>query len=214
MKVHRGTLVRRDQEPSVFSAILARLCEASSALGAALVDGEGETVDYAGRIEPFELRVSAAELRIVLATLQATSIGQWNSTHELLLRCAKHSFAVRSLTDGYALVLVLPRFAFRVSRRALAEAAFDLERESGLSLLGVKERLRWLRVDVRASVEDEDRPQVVWYQRGWRPVTLLGRFQSADLEPEEVGYLARFATGPEVLLVRESRGMWFAGEPA
>ena len=45
----RRGLVERDQHASRFSAILLRLCEATFALAAALVDSGGETVDYAGK---------------------------------------------------------------------------------------------------------------------------------------------------------------------
>ena len=67
MRARGRVAIDRDQEASPFSAILWRLCEGCSAHAAALVDKEGETVDYAGRISPYEIRVAAAELRLVLA---------------------------------------------------------------------------------------------------------------------------------------------------
>ncbi len=60
----RKTLVARDQAVSAFSGALMRLCDAIAAHGAALVDAEGETVDYAGSLSPFEIRVAAAEWRL------------------------------------------------------------------------------------------------------------------------------------------------------
>ena len=45
MKGRRRSIGDRDQRASVFSAALMRLCESASALGAAVVDAEGETVD-------------------------------------------------------------------------------------------------------------------------------------------------------------------------
>jgi hypothetical protein len=59
----QGTLAVRDQAVSEFSGTLMRLCDATAAFGAALVDAEGETVDYAGSLSPFEIRVAAAEWR-------------------------------------------------------------------------------------------------------------------------------------------------------
>ena len=51
----------RDQAETAFTAILASLVErVPGAHAAALVDAEGETVDYAGDGEPFFLRVAAA----------------------------------------------------------------------------------------------------------------------------------------------------------
>ncbi len=48
---------------------MAGLCDDCGALAAALVDGEGETVDYAGLLSPYDIKVLAAEWRIVLAVL-------------------------------------------------------------------------------------------------------------------------------------------------
>ena len=76
----------RDQAASAISAILMRLCDSSGALAAALVDGGGETVDYAGRLSPFDTRIAAAEWRLVLGQLQAARVAAFQSTHELLVR--------------------------------------------------------------------------------------------------------------------------------
>ena len=67
----------RDQLASPFSAILQRLCESCGAQAAALVDAEGETVDYAGRVAPFDARVAAAEWRLVLAEIEASKVFGW-----------------------------------------------------------------------------------------------------------------------------------------
>jgi hypothetical protein len=69
MKRRRRGAVR-DQSDSAFSAILGQLCDDCGALAAALVDGEGETVDYAGLLSPYEIKVAAAEWRIVLAVVR------------------------------------------------------------------------------------------------------------------------------------------------
>lgn len=213
MKIVRRALVPRDQSASPFSAILLRLCEASGAHAAALVDGEGETVDYAGAMEPFDIRVAAAEWRLVLALI-TSSTPTWADTHELIVRCRAHTFAVWALSEGYALVLVLPRRAFRVSKRALTEAMTDLQREAGFSSPADKARVRWMRVDVQTEAQDKRRPRAVWYRGAWQALTLLGRLQSSDLEPGEVGFLTQLPSGGELVVVREPPGTWFAGELA
>jgi hypothetical protein len=214
MKVQSKRLGARDQGVTAFSAILLRLCEASGAYAAALVDAEGETVDYAGRIAPFDIRVAAAELRIALACFESTRLCG-DAADELILRSEKHSFLVWSLSDGYAITLVLGRRAFGVSRRALAEAAWGLEVEAGLTKkAGSKDRLRWLGVDVMTEPDDPRRPRAVWHEGAWMPIEILGRYQSADLGHGEVGYMTRFTSGAERLLVREPLGQWFAGEPS
>jgi hypothetical protein len=63
-------LPERLQERSVFTQILDRLVRLSpGAVGAALADREGECVDYAGFVDPFEIKVAAAHWQIVLTTV-------------------------------------------------------------------------------------------------------------------------------------------------
>ncbi len=204
-----------EQAVSPFSAILWRLCDSSGALGAALVDAEGETVDYAGKLGSFDVRVAAAEWRIVLALLEASQVSGWQATEEIVVRARQRSFLVWTLSDGYAVVLILPRRAFNASRRALAEAASELASEAGLARPGSNDgaRWRWLSVEVQTEPNDRRRPRAIWQGGGWLPLTILGRFQSADLGHREVGYLTRFASGDERLLVRERLGRWFCAEP-
>ena len=174
-------------------------------------------MDYAGRVDPYDLRVAAAEFRLVLNVLEAAAARCRDSLAlpgEVLVRAGVCTFALAPLSDGYALVLVLPRHAFFVSRRALAQSADELEREAGLFRLGVKrERLRWSKVDVRPLAGDTRRPEAVWHDAAWRSVVVLGRLPDKDLEPLETGFLARLASGREILLVREPLGKWFAGDP-
>ena len=211
MKPPRPEPIARDQTASAFSAILERLCKACGAHAAALVDAGGETVDYAGRVAPFDARVAAAEWQLVLAVLESTKA--WASTRELVVRAARRSFAAWPLAEGYAIVLILPRHSLRVSRRALAVAAAELELEAGLDSRRTKERVRWLEVEVQTDETDPRRPRAVWQDGAWCPVTVLGRFKSADLGRSEVGYLTRFDSGAEGLLIREPLGKWFSGDP-
>src|SRR5688572_9478949 len=116
----RPTGPERDQDPSEFSRILDELCRRTSARAAALVDAEGETVDYGGKLAPFDVRVLAAELRLLLQHLAHTP--KLGASFELVIRARRKSFVVHLLPDGYALVLELPRCASAVSERALALA--------------------------------------------------------------------------------------------
>lgn len=206
------TPIARDQEASPFSGILLRLCDSTSALGAALVDAEGETVDYAGRVDTFDLRVAAAEWRLVLALIDSSPVPAWHRTHELVVRARTCSFAVWALTEGYALVLVLARHTLRVSRRALCAASDELQVEAGLSRLHTPDAFRWSRVQVRTSRTDALRPEAIWYAEDWRELSIVGRL-TRELDRHEVGYLARLASGAEVLLVREPLDKWFVATP-
>jgi hypothetical protein len=213
----RGAL--RDQSDSPFSAILARLCDDSGALAAALVDAEGETVDYAGLLTPYEIKVAAAEWRIVLGVVHAAKVPGFRHVTELTVRAAGRTFAISAMPDGYALAMCLPKRSFAVSPRALAQARRELAQEAGLSLPQGRSDASWARVRVRTLEQapragQPRRPDAIWLDGRWSPVTILGRYQARDLSRSELGYLARLASGAEVFLVREPLGIWFVDNVA
>jgi hypothetical protein len=210
MRARGRAAIDRDQEASPFSAILWRLCEACFAHAAALVDREGETVDYAGRISPYEIRVAAAELRLVLAFTHEAQAAGFAHVNEIRIRTGRRSYAIFALGDGYAIVLVLLRHSFSVSPRALLQATRELESEAGIESVLRPGGTRWSRVEVRAASADARRPEAVWLNGTWQAVTVLGRYRSGDLARRERGYLARLASGAEFSLVREPLGVWFA----
>jgi hypothetical protein len=210
----RGAL--RDQSDSPFSAILSRLCDDSGALAAALVDAEGETVDYAGLLTPYEIKVAAAEWRIVLAVIHAAKVPGFRHVTELTVRAGGRTFSISALPDGYAIALCLPRWSFAVSRRALAQASRELAREAGLDLPEGRSQPSWTSVRVRTpeAPRHQRRPDAIWLNDAWSPITILGRYQARDLPRSERGYLARLASGAEVFLVREPLGAWFVDNAA
>jgi hypothetical protein len=46
----------------------------------------------------------------------------------------------------------------------------------------------------------------------WQDLEVLGRYLDDDLQPREMGFRTRVATGAEVTLVRERCGIWFADD--
>jgi len=207
----QGTLAVRDQAVSEFSGTLMRLCDATAAFGAALVDAEGETVDYAGSLSPFEIRVAAAEWRLVL---QSANEG---STHgavtSLVFRGRDKSFAVYAVADGYALVVQLAKYSLLPSIRAVAEAIRSLAAEAGLSLEDSAEfRLeRWRRVDVKFD-SDRRRPTDLWHAGRWLPLEIFGRYHDTQHGGHCRGYRARLTDGSELTLVREPLNRWYVDE--
>jgi hypothetical protein len=212
MRARGRVAIDRDQDASPFSAILWRLCEGCAAHAAALVDKEGETVDYAGRISPYEIRVAAAELRLVLAFTRTADLPGWNDVNDIRIRTGQRSYAIVGLGDGYAIVLELVRYSTSLSRRALAQAMRELESEAGIQSVLRPGSARWSRVRVRSSAEDARRPEAIWLDGAWHAVTVLGRYRSDDLARRERGYMARLANGAEFSLVREPLGYWFADD--
>jgi len=211
MSVRRRTRAQRDQAASVFSNSLLRLCEATGAVAAALVDSEGETVDYAGGLDPFDIKVVAAELRLVLSRLTQSKVPFWADTFEMFVRARSRSYALIRLDSGYAIVLQLARHRAELVTRGLGEAVQEISREAGLPIPRRFSRgERWKRVAVRAAAKDHTRPHLVWHQGGWREVTILGLFRDPDFRRRDRGYRARLANGAEIFLVREPLGRWYA----
>lgn len=207
----RRAIAARDQQVSAFAATLMRLCDATGAVAAALVDGEGETVDYAaGSNDPFDIKVAAAEWMIVFALLKSSRVAAVERTDELFLRGRRKSFFIRGLGNGYGIVIQLMPRSFTVSRRGVSEAARELCREAGFDVPVSFRRggEHWSRVDVRCSPREARRPDAVWMGGTWSEIEILGRWTTRA--PREDGYRARLPSGAEMTLVRESLGRWYA----
>jgi hypothetical protein len=201
----------RDQAPSTFTTILERLLAATpGSLGAALVDGEGETVDYAGRVEPFELKVAAAHWQIALGEIHeaAPMIG---AVRQITMRARGRSYLVRPIQERYAVVVVLHRHAaFAVSERALQELDARLSREAGWPVPPSASRWFGVEVETGRRGRDRKRPLRLRVANRWQPVEVVGAV--VGLAPRERGFLVRLPSGAEMLLVRERLGRWYADE--
>jgi hypothetical protein len=211
MNGRRRAIGPRDQHATTFSAALLRLCDAAGAIGAALVDAEGETVDYAGGIDPFDIKVAAAEWAVVFARLRASRSTTLAATDTLRVRARRKSFVIKAVFVDYVLIVQLLPHAFSISHRAVNEAIRELSVEAGLAMRPLLDRSegKWCRVDVRCDPGKARRPNAVWVRGTWLGVEVLGRW-TRDLGSREVGYRARLASGVELTLVRERLGRWYA----
>lgn len=207
MMPRRALFGERDQAVSTFAATLGRLCDVLPAHAAALVDSEGETVDYAGRLTPYEAKVAAAEWQLVVAGLKEGDVALSSPMVELLVRARRASYAAFTIAEGYSLVLILPKRAFDVSRRGVIEAIRELCTEAGLA---VPERYfgeHWYHVEVQE--DEEARPTNVWLEQRWMPALVIGRFSQPDATLVERGYRVMLEDGNELTLVRERLGRWY-----
>jgi hypothetical protein len=205
-----GPIASRDTDATPFTTILEQLIErVGGAFAAAIVDSQGETVDYAGRGEPFDLRVSAAHMQILLAAIQR--FGAFGEPRWIVIRGARKSVAASVLPDGYVLVILLrPRAAFTLSTRALKVCMRALAEEAGWTHLekrdGPKPR-SWFEVPV--VTDRRGRPTHVGAKK--LTVEVLGTVMGLSIR--ERGFRIRTAEGSELTLVREPKQRWYADEP-
>lgn len=198
----------RDQRESAFSAILRELvARVAGARAAALVDSEGETVDYAGVADPFAIRVTAAHWRIVLDHVRSQPA--LAGVRVVALRADRKSYLVTALPEGYALVLILARGSSVVGHaRALGACRHSLNQEAGWPA----ETAPWTPVDVRG--DRAGRPVFLRIRGAIRPVDVLGAVVGG-LARGERAWRVRLMSGQEVLLVRErrgTRGFWYSDQ--
>ncbi|MBX3230543.1 MAG: roadblock/LC7 domain-containing protein [Labilithrix sp.] len=204
-------IVSRDTEATAFTKILEDLVErVAGAIAAALVDSMGETVDYAGRGDPFDLRIAAAHMQILLRSIG--TVAGFGEPRWLVIRGAQRSVAASALPDGYVLVVLLrPRAAFTISTRALKVCTRALAEEAGWTGVelaksdGVKQR-SWFFTKV--ETDRRGRPTHVGDAR--TSVEVLGTVMG--LSVRERGYRVRTEQGTELTLVREPRQRWYADE--
>lgn len=190
----------RDMEESPFAAILgAFVSRLPGAIAAALVDGEGETVDYVGKYDVYDLKVVAAHFRILLGEsgiLAATT----TAPSTLLVRGAKRTILGIMAKEGYAVVVVLRQRA-GFSRREIATHLLikALAREADWAM---DPSPPWGAVEVHTDVRG--RPLEIVFGGGSRtPVEVLGTFGTH-------GYRVRSDVGHEFCLVREPKNLWYA----
>jgi len=208
-RTRRREVVARDQHESAFASILAALVDrVPGARAAVLVDRQGESVDYSGRLDPFGVRLAAAHWRIVMDevnTQPAFSPFRW-----LALRAGRASYVVYELPEEYALIVILARAAgFSGWRRAVSACAHALGDEAGWSLGGAP----W--VPLQVTTDERRRPRALRQtdpDAPPRPIVILGTV-AGGLGRHEHGWRVRFDTGVEATLVREPGGVWYSDEP-
>ena len=196
----------RDQEESAFTTILSDLVKRiPGAFAATIVDEIGECVDYAGDIDPFDVKVAGAHWAIVIDEIgQRPPIG---TPQTIVCRGEKRSFIVRTLPDRYALVVLLKKRAgFASATRALDACERALAHEASWDL--PKGRGIWIAVDV----EQDERKRPIWLTMGSLscPVEVLGTL--TRLRKRERGFRVRLPSGGELNLVREVGDRWYADE--
>jgi hypothetical protein len=185
-------------------------------LSVALVDSIGETVDYAGILEPYETRIAAAEWALIIELLKSASSFDWKYATEFSFRGRKRTFIIEMLGQGYSLVVELRARRLSASSRALTEAVRTISHEAGLELPPnwTTPRERWTRVHVQSDRRLR-RPTAVLRAGNWSEVVVLGRLARGELRRSEAGYRVRtIEDGAELTLIREPLNKWYADDPS
>jgi hypothetical protein len=209
----RGAPLQRDTDASPFASILDDvLLRIPGAYAAALVDHDGECVDYAGRGDPFDIKVAAAHWRIVIGSI--TEQRTFAGVRTIVARARQKPFLAHVLPDDYALVVLLGRRAgFAPMSRAVAVVERALAEEAGWPI--AKEGPRWTPVDV--DLDARRRPYRLRPSRAHRAKDAAPAEHSLEvlgavmgLRAGERGFRVRLDSGAEVTLVREPSGCWYA----
>ncbi len=203
-----SSLPDRDQHETAFTRILAELVSrVPGARAAALVDVEGETVDYSGFLPPYDVKVAAAQWRVVIDEIRA--LRRLSRATFIAVRAGRCSYQVHVLPEGYALVLVLARAAgFGGWTRAVASCCHALAREASWGAAG---RLTPAWYGVRVIADARRRPLALGRTPRARPLEVLGALASG-MGPRERGWRVRLGDGVEATLVREAGGHWYVDE--
>lgn len=188
-------------DASPFAAILAVLVErVPGAYAASLVDREGESVDYAGVVNPFDVKVAAAHFRLILQEIER--FGHLGAPRSLIVRGERRTIITLQLPDEYALVVLLRRRAgFLSSRRAYAACIRGLAAEAGWTL---PPEQAWFPVLVVTN--PKRKPVLV----NGHPAIVMGTV--VGLGRGERGFRVRIADDRELTVVREPGGAWYADE--
>ena len=209
---------RDGQMRSAFTTILEELNHScSGALGAGLVDNDGECVDMASRavrtdkgvaprMAAYPLKLAGAYWQIVLRdALRGATLG---GVRQIWVWGEHYGYVAVAMPDGYMFLLVCtPESLASVSQRALRQCEVALCLEAHWPVPS-PEALCWRRTSVH--VDEAGRPAAVRLGASWlSPLELLG--QAAGTPSFERSFLVRTARGTELELVREASGFWYAG---
>lgn len=203
----------RPEDETGFTGVLRKHVEQTpGALGAALVDGQGEAVDYVGDyIDPFDIKVAAAHFRIVLNDINDGRLAvEGGPTARLVVLTDKRGFVLTSLPEGYALLSILKaNAALGHADRSIDATLRGIYREAGWP--SPPGAFRWHPIDV--EIDPRARPHRIRVRHQWTAVQPIGRVVHG-LQPGEVGWRVDVpAAECEITLVLGRDDRWYGDLP-
>jgi predicted regulator of Ras-like GTPase activity (Roadblock/LC7/MglB family) len=157
--------LQRDRPDSEFSFILNRFVQVhEEVLAAVVVDGDGECVDYASVIDPYEAKVFGAALLSTTADITAAArrMGA-GSPIQWVVEASRYDLLVRRLSDDFALVVVLTSHGLNAHVLAAMNALSDALRfEAGVAAANWDPSSVPFRVQTRLGPQGEELPASVY----------------------------------------------------
>lgn len=200
----------RDQTENAFTGILRRVFRAvPTVLSAVFVDLEGECIDYVAAYDPYEVKVGAAHMHVLIEQLRqlrmADALGE---TFAFELVTDEREVWVRRISEEYSLVVLLGHgFDASELRDAIAVAGRQFREEGDLPAPTWEGRER-LSVRVRTSPRWEYAPAAFSLRgRRFEIAAVLGRWTEPALlgGPGWVCFRVRTPQGEELTLAHDAR---------
>ena len=196
----------RDQGESAFTPILRRLLHRTTGvIAVCFVDGEGECVDYASSLSPFEIKVTGAQLLVTMeetaARLRTISAGEAWWVH---VQGSERELACRRVSEDYLLVVVTkPRAMTRRLMGGIEQTVAELRREAEIDAPRWETVADSVRVEVRRAVGWPYAPAAYVDEQGQRVVIddVLGRWTEGTGRRSKVAFRVRTEGGEELTLV-------------
>ena len=214
---------REGQLRSEFTIILETLCDSCvGAIGAGLVDEEGECVDLAFTpsrdIPAYSIKLCGAHWQIVMREIAASAklVRTLGLVHQLWVETEQFGYVIENLHHGYVLVLICRPDALRtVSPRALRQAEVELYAEAGWQLSDPQQPY-WRRSHVLLGPDSA--PTALRYAQGFMAPSgrgwdehLHALYKLEGLADFERGWAVQTDRGETIHMVREPSGYWYCG---
>ncbi len=200
----------RDVEENDFTPILRALLRAApNVLAAVFVDREGECIDYCSSLTPYEAKVIAAHMIVVLGESLERSGALGGEPWWLHVLGSERELFARRIDDEYALIVATgPDGISSQLCEAIEHTVTKLRSEVGLDKPSWEPPAPRMRVDVRTSTSEwAYAPEIFWHRGDRTAVTdVLGRWVEHPPDPngishELVCFLVRGENGEELTLV-------------
>ena len=196
----------RVQGESAFTPILRRLLHRTTGvIAVCFVDGEGECVDYASTLPPFEIKVTGAQLLVTVEEtaerLRAVGSGQTWWVH---VQGPERELACRRVSEDYLLVVVTkPRAMTRRLMGGIEQAVAELRREACIDAPLWETVTGSVSVEVRRAIGWPYAPAAYVDERGERIAIddVLGRWTEGTGRKSKVAFRVRTEGGEELTLV-------------